>query len=421
MASPYDILKLQSLMKRLVFFFLSFSFFSQAQLKQGIWRGVLYLNPEKQLELPFNFEVKTGKGKQQLVIYNAQERIVVDETTLKEDSFNFKMPIFDTEFRTKIIGDTALTGVWINHTKKENNIIAFTAEYGNSMRFPFVPGKANPFYEGKWEVTFNRGMADSSKAIAMFSHINGTAYVNGTFLTETGDYRYLDGMMHNGKLYLSCFDGSHAFLFIAENNGIEITKGDFYSGSKGYESWVARRNESFQLQNPESLTYLKDQHAKINFSFYNTKNQKISLSDAKYKNKVVIVQIMGSWCPNCMDESAYLSDVYKRYNKKGLEIIALAYERTADKERAKTNLTRLTKRFNIGYEILLTGFTGKEKASESLPFLNKVMAFPTTIILDKQHKVHTIYTGFSGPATGKAYESYTQKTEDLIKELLSEK
>jgi thiol-disulfide isomerase/thioredoxin len=409
------------MMKRFALLFLSFSFlFCKAQLKEGIWRGVLNLNPEKQLELPFNFEIKTSQGKKILVIHNAQERIVVNETTLKKDSFNFKMPVFDTEFRTRIIGDSVLTGFWINHTKKENNSIAFTAEYGNSQRFPFVPGKANPFYEGKWEVTFNRGMPDSYKAIGLFTHLNGTNYVNGTFLTETGDYRYLEGIAHSGKLYLSCFDGAHAFLFIAENNAMDITKGDFYSGAKGYENWVAWRNDSFQLKNPESLTYLKDS-SKINFSFYNTKNQKISLDDEKYKNKVVILQVMGSWCPNCMDESAYLSDVYKRYNKKGLEVIALAYERTTDKERAKTNLARLIKRFNIGYEILLTGFTGKEKASESLPFLNKVMAFPTTIILDKQHNVHTIYTGFSGPATGKGYENFTQKTEVIIETLLSGK
>ena len=137
-------------MKRLALLSIFFTTVCSAQLKQGIWRGVLHLNPEKQLELPFNFEIKTIKGKQQLIIHNAQERIVVDETNLKKDSFNFKMPVFDTEFRTRIVGDTAMIGVWINHTKKENNIIAFTAEYGNSMRFPFVPGKANPFYEGKW-------------------------------------------------------------------------------------------------------------------------------------------------------------------------------------------------------------------------------------------------------------------------------
>jgi len=127
---------------------------SFAQPKLGIWRGVLSLNPEKQIELPFNFEIKTVKGKHQLIIRNAQERIVVDEIKLKKDSFNFKMPIFDTEFKTKLIGDSILTGLWINHTKKENNTIAFNAKAGDSRRFAFVPGKPNTFYEGKWEVSF---------------------------------------------------------------------------------------------------------------------------------------------------------------------------------------------------------------------------------------------------------------------------
>jgi thiol-disulfide isomerase/thioredoxin len=122
-----------------------------------------------------------------------------------------------------------------------------------------------------------------------------------------------------------------------------------------------------------------------------------------------------------MDESSYLSKVYKKYNKKGLEIIALAYERTSDNEKAKANVLRLSKRFDITYEILITGLTGKEKASESLPFLNGVMAFPTTIFLDKNHQVKSVYTGFSGPATGKAYEDYTFKTEKLLNELLSKK
>lgn len=409
------------MMKILVLFLIFITFACTAQLKSGIWRGTLLLNKEKQIELPFNFEIKNAKDKFQLIIHNAQERIVVDEITFHKDSFNFKMSVFDTEFKTQLTGDSMLTGVWINHTKKENNIIAFTAKFGNKNRFDFPPQKPQSFYDGRWEATFSPNTTDSSKAIGVFNPVNNSSLVEGTFLTETGDYRYLEGTEHNGKLYLSCFDGSHAYLFIAENNGSEITKGDFYSGSAWHENWMAKRNEKFELQDPESLTYLKNPNEQIAFSFYNAKNEKISLSDLKYKNKVVIIQIMGSWCPNCMDESAYLSKVYKQYNKKGLEIIALAYERTSDIEQAKKNVTRLTKRFNINYDILLTGLTGKEKASESLPFLNKVMAFPTTLFLDRNHHVKSIYTGFSGPATGKAYEDYTIKTEDLINQLLYKK
>jgi len=392
-----------------------------AQPKIGIWQGVLLLNAEKHIELPFNFEIKNQKGKVVLIIHNAQERITVDEVILFKDSLNFKMPIFDTEFRTQLMGDSIINGLWINHTKKENNTIVFTAKFGNKNRFNFPMEKPTNFYDGSWETTFSPETKDSSKAIGVFKYIANSAIVEGTFLTETGDYRFLEGTETNGKLFLSCFDGAHAFLFIAEHNETEITKGDFYSGSTWHESWEAKRNDKFQLHDPESLTYLKNPDQKIDFTFYNTKNEKVSLSDAKYKNKVVIVQIMGSWCPNCMDESAYLSKIYKQYNKEGLEIIALAYERTSDMETAKRNIVRLTNRFSIDYDILLTGLTGKEKASESLPFLNGIMAFPTTIFLDKNHQVKSVYTGFSGPATGKEHEKYTLKMEDLIKTLLENK
>jgi thiol-disulfide isomerase/thioredoxin len=398
-----------------------FSVIGVAQPKLGMWRGILLLNAEKYIELPFNFEIKKVNAKIILVIRNAQERITVDEVVFTKDSLNFKMPIFDTEFKTELIGDTILKGVWINHTKKENNTIAFTAKFGNKNRFNFSMKRATNFYDGRWETTFSPESKDSSKAIGVFKYIPNSAIVEGTFLTETGDYRFLEGTETNGKLFLSCFDGSHAFLFIAEHNETEIIKGDFYSGSTWHENWLAKRNDTFQLHDPESLTYLKNPEEKIDFTFYNTQKQKVSLSDAKYKNKVVIIQIMGSWCPNCMDESAYLAKVYKQYNQRGLEIIALAYERTADSERATANIMRLIKKFDIGYDILLTGLTGKDKASESLPFLNVVMAFPTTIFLDKNHQVKSVYTGFSGPATGKAYEKYCLKTENLINNLLYNK
>lgn len=404
-----------------------------AQPKLGAWCGVLLLNKDKQLELPFTFDVVRLNGATQLIIHNAAERITVTETAFARDSFNFKMPVFDTEFRTRLQGDTLLTGLWINHTKKDNNTIPFSASYGRKNRFLFPPEKPHAFYDGKWEVTFSPGTADSSKAIGLFKHRPGTTVVEGTFRTETGDYRYLEGTEYNNTLYLSCFDGSHAFLFIAENNGTDIHKAVFYSGSSWSEPWIGKRNETFELRDAEKLTYLKDPNQVIDFSFKNSSDQTVSLSDARFKDKVVIVQIMGSWCPNCMDETAYLAQLYKKYTQKGIarfdsttekherhviEIVGLAYERTSDPEKAKNNIRRLKERFGVNYEILITGLTGKDKASQSLPFLNGIMAFPTTLILNKDHKVVSVYTGFNGPATGKAYEDYVIKTEKLITSLL---
>lgn len=403
--------------KRLLLVFSFLTVVSHAALKVGVWRGVLLLNEKENIELPFNFDVAVISNKTSITIRNAAEKIRIDEIVFKNDSVNFKMPVFDSEFRTKNYGDS-LVGVWINHARKEKNVIRFKAVFNHSYRFPFMVEKPNPFYNGKWEVTFSPGLPDSSKAIGVFDQ--RSTYVSGTFLTETGDYRYLDGMKFKDKLYLSCFDGSHAFLFIGKTDGTNITDGDFYSGSHWHEKWIARRNDSFQLADPENITRLKKEVETIDFSFPNLDNKTVSLKDERFSNKVVIVQIMGSWCPNCMDETAYLSRLYKQYKGKGLEIVALAYEKTPNFEKAKSNISRLKKRFGADYEFLITGLTGKDKASESLPALSGISAFPTTIYIDKKGKVRKIYTGFSGPATGKEYEKLKEHTESFLADLLKE-
>lgn len=395
--------------------------FAQPKFNAGIWRGVLTLSEKKnELVLPFNFNVKYEKGKPAIEIMNAEERIKVTEVIQKGDSVLFRMPIFDSEFKTRLRNDT-LTGLWLNHSRKEKNKIPFEAYYNDKNRF--ISGKeAAVDFSGHYEVTFEPKTPDEYKAVGIFKQQGNK--VTGTFLTETGDYRYLEGNVQNNIMALSCFDGAHAFLFFARSKSLkgkaDSLSGKFFSGSWGTEEWTARRNDTFKLRNPENLTHLKNPQEKINFTFNNLEQKPVSLNDKRYENKPVIIQVMGSWCPNCMDESAYLAEVYKKYKAKGLEIIGIAYEKTDNTDKAIRNVTRLKERFGIDYELLITGLTGKAKASESLPFLDKVMAFPTTIIVDKKHIARVIYTGFSGPATGKAYEEYKQKTELLINKLLKE-
>lgn len=389
--------------------------FSQG-LKKGTWQGLLSLNEKEGVVLPFNFETKLVGKKNVIVIKNAEERINVDELVVKKDSVNFKMPVFDSEFKTKNYGDS-LVGVWINHARKEKNVIPFKAYINKFNRFDFPPGKPYSFYEGKWDVTFSPGLEDSSKAIGVFKQ-GGSVYITGTFLTETGDYRYLEGIQHKGNLYVSCFDGSHAFLFIGKTDGISVTDGDFYSGIHWHEKWIATRNDSVKLKDANTITKMNPGFENINFKFKNTEGKEISLADERYKGKVVIVQIMGSWCPNCMDETKYLSEFYKQYKNKGVEIIGLAYEKTDDFKKAAENVKRLKKKFSVDYEVLITGMTGKEKASASLPMLNGISAFPTTIFIDKTGRVQKIHTGFSGPATGEEYEKFKEETEKFILDLL---
>lgn len=396
---------------------------ASAQLRVGYWQGALQLNDS--IELPFKFEVKHDLGIYSIDFINAEERISTREITIQGDSLFIKMPVFDSEFMIRMKGDSIMKGKWINHARKDKNVIPFSAQFSSTtgMQIDEMMSEAP---KGRWESTFSHGTKDSSRAIAVFTG-DGT-FFNGTFLTETGDYRYLSGTSNpDHSFYLSCFDGAHAFLFKGKHkrdpnskSNDSIVDGHFYSGSHHHEPWVAKRNDKFQLRNPDSLTYLKPGYSKIDFSFKNLEGKTVSLSDEKYKNKVVIVQVMGSWCPNCMDETKFLTGFYNTYQPKGLEVIGLAFERTDDFNKAVQNVTRLKKKFAAGYEFLITMKTGKDQASEALPMLNEILAFPTTIFIDKKGVVRKIHTGFNGPATGDAYTKFVEDTTRFVEKLLLE-
>ncbi len=392
-------------------------------MQTGLWKGYLKLNDTT--SLPFFFEVKKEKNKILLEVINSEERIKVDEISLKRDSIYIKMPIFDSEFKCRIVDEFYIKGIWINHSRKDKNIISFEGKFCDCDWDSFcteqhfiLPDSTKKY---NYECTFSPRSADSSKAIGAFQNYSRN-YLKGSFLTESGDYRYLYGLVNcdHKQFYLSCFDGAHAFLFKGKMKGDSIVNGEFYSGAHWHEKWVAIRNEKFELRNPDSLTYLKTGFSKIDFSFKNLDGKTVSLNDEKFKNKVVIVQLMGSWCPNCMDETKFLAPFYEKYKSQGLEIIGLAFERTDNFAKAVSNVNRLKNKFNANYEFLITMKTGADQASEALPMLNKVMAFPTTIYIDKKGIVRKIYTGYYGPATGNAYTKYVEQTNLFVEKLLKE-
>ena len=401
-------------MKKIILFILiSVTATAQIHINEGLWRGVLTLNAKKEIEVPFIFNVYYADGVPSFTIFNAEEKIVADEAEMKGDSLFLKLPVFDSEFRCKIFPGL-MQGVWINRANKENKVIPFMAVFGQTDRF-----KAKVItrldFGGRWETTFGVGTPDTSKAIGVFKQ--NKQVLTGTFLTETGDYRYLEGIADGRNLYLATFDGAHAYLFTGVMDGKEEILGDFYSGTGFHEKFRAVNNSRFELRDPYSITKTV-KGVPVNFSFRNTEGDTISLSDARYKDKVVIVQLMGSWCPNCMDETAYLCALYNKYEGKGVEIISLAYERTSDFATAKKTVLRLKEKFGAPYEFLITGLTGTTNAQKSLPFLSSVTAFPTTLFLNKKHEVEKIYTGYYGPATGASYIKMKENNENLLNELI---
>lgn len=399
-------------------------------LTAGTWRGVLSAQGQ---EIPFLFDVATNGGKPTVTLRNGEERLKLDEISTAGDSTTIRLGVFDAALVVRADGADKLKGTWVKYDGKEPYRVPFAATKGEQVLFGDEIPNTNKMapYIGEitkgatYKTTFKDRDGTSYPAVGLFkSSYNG---VSGTFLTTTGDYRYLAGdivLTRNGfRMKLSTFDGSHAFLFDAApvKEGFTELKGDFYAGKSGHETWTAVLDPNAKLPDANALAGMKPGQKKLDFKFPSIyEGGSISPTDPKYKGKVVVVQILGSWCPNCMDETNFLAPWYEKNKQRGVEIIGLGYERTPDQKLASQKLLKMKQRLNVGYDLAVAGVANKDSAANSLPQLAKVVAFPTTIFLDKKGEVRKIHTGFSGPGTGKYYQQETEEFEKTVASLLAE-
>lgn len=384
-------------------------------IEEGYWRVALQAQGQ---EIPFVMEASQKDGKPVLYLINGEERILLDDITPQGDSLKIGLHIFDADLIASV-KDGKMAGRFVKNDTQTRYSVPFTATHGKQNRFSENPAPATYTYDGKWEVVFSDKQGGSYNAIGVFAQQDN--HVTGTFLTETGDYRYLEGQVDGDQLKLSTFDGNHAYLFTAKPASDSTLNGDFYSGMSGYESWMAKRNANAELASADTLTYLKEGYEALDFTFPNLEVEPVSLSDPKYKGKVVIVQLLGSWCPNCLDETQFLIPYYNKNKDRGVEVIGLGFERSPEFEKAAARLQKMKDRLNINYDLLVAGVSDKEAAAKALPALNHVMSFPTTIFIGRDGKVRKIHTGFSGPGTGKYYEEFVADFNQTMEKLLAEK
>ncbi|HET8945403.1 MAG TPA: TlpA disulfide reductase family protein, partial [Candidatus Polarisedimenticolia bacterium] len=270
---------------------------------------------------------------------------------------------------------------------------------------------------GAWDVVFKDEKGETA-ARGEFER-KGRALL-GTFLTPTGDYRYLEGDYGDGVLRLSCFDGGHAFLFVARAQADGSLAGDFWSRTASHETWRATRARGTDSAMPDSfgMTSLKNPSGRLRFRFPDLDGHPVSLADARFQGKVVLVDLFGSWCPNCNDQAPVLAGLYRTYRDRGLEIVGLAYEMTGDPARDAVYVRKYAERHGITYPLLLAGTSDKSEASETLPDLSGVLAFPTLVFVARDGSVKAIHTGFEGPGTGAHFTDLKAKYVATIERLL---
>ena len=384
--------------------------------QQGWWGAQLHRTDGS--NITFTFEWKTEKGKPLWYIRNAAERIKVTNIVFNGDSLFVQMPVFESEFRLKKTGNK-LSGVWMKNGAVKTQVIPLSASF-RGKRF-IASSAANKNITGRWAASFANSKS-GELSVAEFKQTGNK--LTGTFLNATGDYRYLEGIVTKDSLFLSCFDGGHAFLFTAKiETDQSITNGVYYSGGTYKENWNAVKNAGAKVPTESVEMFVKPGEESLHFTFNNLEGKPVSINDERFKNKVVVIQLMGSWCPNCMDETAFLSEYYNKNKQRGFDVIALAYEYSTNLERSTKSLQKFQTRYNVQYSILNTGVTVGDslRTEKTLPELTPIKFFPSSVIQDKNGKIRKLDTGFNGPGTGDHYLVYKKEFEELIDKLLVEK
>lgn len=413
---------------------------SFTRVAPGIWRGVLELekfqipvrkkdtvilltDQFKPNELPFQFEVKYLDDERFYIeIINGSERIRCDsiqygrDRSQARDTMNVHFPEYQTYIHAEIRGGV-MKGEWIVPTK-DNYRIPFYAHAGRDYRFTPLSEQPVRDLTGEWAAQFDIANDHPYKAIGEFQQAGNR--LTGTFRTESGDYRYLEGTVQGRKFWMSCFDGAHAFLFGGSVRG-DTLLGEFRSGKNPGELWMAWRDPSYRLGDADSLTTLKSGAQDFSFQVKTPDGRDLAFPSPVFDGKVKIFTIMGTWCPNCRDEQNFLMAYLKEHPEAAqkLAIVGFSFERHKDPALANAHLTEYKRKMGIPFEIVYAGKNSTAAAAEFFPALSKVMAFPTMIILDKNNQVRHIHTGFDGPATSK-YGAFKADFEKWMNELLAQ-
>ena len=379
-------------------------------LKPGSYRATLEVN--KTEVLPFVFEVKADNT---LHIFNAEEIIEDNTISYRNDSLFINFPVYEGYVAAVFEGDN-IRGQYIKESL--DRIVPFHAEFDKGTRFESETA-ATENIEDTWEMLFTED--DGSTFIAKGIFKQEKNIITGTIRTTTGDYRFLEGVISAETAKFSAFDGAHAFLFTAKvtEAGME---GVFYSGNHYEATFTAKRNATYELPHEDTLTFLNEGYDSLAFSFPDANGNIVSLTDDQFNDKVVIVQLMGTWCPNCLEESQYYKQYQEANKDKDVAFVALAFEYAKTEAKAFAGIKRLQDRIGMEYPILLAqyGSSDKAKAQEKLPMLNHVLSYPTTIFIDKNGNVRKIHTGFNGAATGDKFVSFKNEFEGFIEGLLGE-
>jgi thiol-disulfide isomerase/thioredoxin len=375
----------------------------------GKWRGVFSIRPG--VDVPFHFEVESGGA---VYLLNGEEKFAAGSFKITDDSLFIPFPLFENELALSY-EHNLLKGVLRKQNLKGNTTLV-TAQKGITDRFYETGSSPVKDISGTYDVVFGSEENKKEKAVGIFQQKENR--VTATFLRVTGDSRFLEGTIEDNQLQLSSFIGSSPSYYKAIIQADGSLKGENIN-ARSAVPFVASLNPDAALPDAYSLTKLKETTTNFSFSFPDANGKITSSTDSRFAGKPLIVTIGGTWCPNCMDEANFLGPWYEKNKDRGIEVIALQYERQTDAPYIKKTFDRFKKQYGLTYTLLVGGIADKQVVTASLPALQNFISFPTTLFIDRNGKVSKIHTGFSGPATGEYYDAFIKNFNAEVDRLLA--
>jgi len=381
----------------------------------GVYRSVLSLPGG---DTPFGLEVAQEQQQYVLYLINGAERIRVSDVKVTDGELTATFPGYENTLRAKINRDSLEGSVTLIKAGGKEQVIPFVAKRGEAYRFHAKSSTDNADVDGTWDTTFTNEKGETTKAILLLEQSHDR--VTGSAMTPTGDHRFLEGQMHGDELQLSTFAGGLAYLYKLKIGADGALEGDYWQGLASHEKVVAHRDDAATLDGAGKQTTLRDTAQAFAFTFPDVDGKPVSLSDERFRGKVVLVTLGGTWCPNCHDEAQFLLHFYREHRDQGFEIIALMFERHGDFATAARAVRHYRDDLQIDFPTLIAGLSETDEASKALPMLSQVYGYPTSILVDRKGVVRSIHTGFAGPATGRHHDECVKEFSEQVERLLTE-
>jgi thiol-disulfide isomerase/thioredoxin len=381
---------------------IALTFISSCQRKRdinslpGIWNGTVYL--QNRDEVPVKLELKVEGDKVIGSFLNGEDRVTSTSGSFDGYNLKLKFDFYDAELeagfaRRELIG--TITRTW-HQTKLVRELKIWKG--GAPM---IVPAAAEgQDVSGEWEMKVGEGEQQKIWRLLLNQK---DARLTGTVLPPSGDWGTMTGSIGYGKIMLSRFDVINARLLRAQLNDKGQLEGMVDLGQGEAPRKIIAERISDTTADPALATRVNNPAEPFRFSGIGLDGQTIDHTDPRFKNKAIVMEITGTWCPNCYDEAPLLKDLYARYKDQGLEVVGLSFEYTGDVKRDLEQVKIFTKKHDIPYLMLLGGSTENNDVQKKLPQLVNFGAYPTTIFIGREGRVKKIHAGFAGPATGEKH------------------